>query len=70
MNALTSFFGPTYDDILAGLRMQYSIVEQPRDDDTGRYVSRRDLVRKELEARCARLTPSQRKQAMIRASVR
>lgn len=70
MNALRTFLGPTYDDILAGLRMKLApvIVDQPRDDATGRFVSKRDLVRRELEASCSRLTNAQRKAAIARAT--
>lgn len=66
MNALTTFFRPTYDEILAGLRMQFSIVEQPR-DDAGRFVSKRDIVRKQLAEASSRLTDAQRKELVARA---
>lgn len=66
MNALASFFRPTYDEILAGLRMQLVPVEQPR-DDAGRFVSKRELMRKQMADACSQLTPEQRAAAKIRA---
>lgn len=75
MNALARFFAPRpgYDEILAGLRDQVieigtalrfmeadKPVPQPR-DEAGRFVSKRDIVRQQLEDYRATTTPEQRK---------
>lgn len=68
MNALLPFIGPTYDDILAGLRLkQPAIAEQPRDADTGKFVSRKDIRTKELRSLYSSLSKEQVEAAKMRA---
>jgi hypothetical protein len=79
------FFAPRpgYDEILAGLRDQVieirtavrfmeadKPVPQPRDDATGRFVSKRDIVRQQLAEAVSALTEDQREEAKLRASRR
>lgn len=70
MNALHAFFGPTYDAILAGIRMGLPVDQQPRDEDTGRFISMRDITRGRLERLTAKLDDEQRRTAKARASIR
>ena len=45
------------------------LVPQPR-DDAGRFVSKRDLVRKQLAEACSSLTPEQRRSAQLAAELK
>lgn len=69
MNAIHTFLSPTYDQILAALRMQQPVISQPR-DDAGRFVSPRDITRARLERLTANLTPQAKSEARARATQR
>lgn len=70
MSAILPFIGPTYDQILAALRLNQPIAEQPRDEDTGQFVSPKTITRQRLERLTANLTPVQREACKARGSVR